>query len=684
MSTSARAAWAVGLPLALALLIVAGILLRRPDGDGAPRQALDGEPAEAGETDRGEPPPAPAESVEQPDCHAPAARRGAVHAATKPPQPASVARRFLAQHGDHDVGLHRPIVADLADVSPFEADDPSWLAIARARAPRVDRLLPPRWPPSLDYARQRALEAALAAPALDEFIAAARMDPAVLRQGWDPLGAAGFVAMLNGAVDGLVGVEPEARRRRDSVLAHALRARPELLRRVGEIPAAAFGLAELAAAIELGIDAADFVALLGASGADAAATWQHRTLTRRYNLADLAAVHARPRILRALLARGVPLAAGPPAALDELALALAATQPAPEALAAVVGQLADLGERPFLPSTAARIATLAPGISIPDLHPDAQAALALPQIHASARRLTALTRRMEMEAAQAQRIADRCRPVWLAKAAAGGGELTSKVAQHQAMRKREQHSRRAQLDQARSVAAGLGVEFLEVADAFLDAALQEGPWQDLLPNLDALVDVAPAELAAQVPAGLLRVALDASVPMPAVLELLDRNGGAMPPDIIMTLIQSSRRDAARAAADLEAWGLQPGFVDADGRGAVDHVVDAFRSGAGSRLAPTLAWLEYLAGRGVSFQLGGRGLDPLDTALFAVLDDPASAPVAEGVVQLAQVLVDNGASVRASHREIAAHIQAAAPDAYASLAQAIPDLAISPERVNAAE
>lgn len=160
----------------------------------------------------------------------------------------------------------------------------------------------------------------------------------------------------------------------------------------------------------------------------------------------------------------------------------------------------------------------------------------------------------------------------------------------------------------------------------------------------------------------------------------------MPPDIIMTLIQSSRRDAARAAADLEAWGLQPGFVDADGRGAVDHVVDAFRSVAGSglRFERTLAWLEYLAGRGVSFQLGGRGLDPLDTALFAVLDDPASAPVAGRVVQLAQVLVDNGASVRASHREIAAHIQAAAPDTYASLAQAIPDLAISPERVNAAE
>ena len=82
-----------------------------------------------------------------------------------------------------------------------------------------------------------------------------------------------------------------------------------------------------------------------------------------------------------------------------------------------------------------------------------------------------------------------------------GRDLTSKVAQHQAMRKREQHSRRAQLDQARSVAAGLGVEFLEVADAFLEAMLQEGPWQDLLPNLDALVDVAPAELAAQVPAG---------------------------------------------------------------------------------------------------------------------------------------------------------------------------------------
>ena len=568
------------------------------------------------------------------DCNAAAARRAAGVGLFRS---TSVVRRFFAQHGaPSHPSLYRPIVADLAGAVPFAEKDPPSLAGIPLRLARTDRLVPPLLRPRLDYVRQRSLEAALGAPTLDGFLAAAKDDPDALRQGWHHF-------------------DPKVLLRKDSALAHALRTRGgELLPRIQEIPAAAFGLHELAVAIAQGIDADDFTALLNASGADATGTWKHHTLARRYNLAAFAAVHARPRILRDLVARGVALTDGMPSVLDELALAL--------------------GELPFLPSTAERLAAVVPGIAVLGLHPKAEAVLALPGVRENAEQLAALVRRAKAQANEAQRITERCRGAWLAGTADGAGGLASKLAQHEAMRERERRSMQENMEQVRGMATGLSAELLEVGGV-LGQALAAGNWQEVLDMLDSLLDVAPKEIADSVPTTLLRIALDSSnAPMDVVRELIRRNDGVLPADIILTLLASDRDDALQVAAELEAWGLDPGFVDADGRNAVNHVIDAFRDrrDANAGMGRTLGWLNYLANRSVSPQPAGRGLDPLDTVLFAALDDPTSATVADAVL-LARVLIGAGAAVWLSHREIAARISAAAPDAYAKLVRAIPEL-----------
>ena len=571
-------------------------------------------------------------------------------------QPSIVVTGFFAQQGARTpMALHRAIVADLAGVDPFADDLPNVAGIT-LRQPRVHRLLPPVERPPLDHRRQRPLEAALAMPTVQGFIAAAKQDPALMRQRWRHFDLATLL-------------------REDSALAHALRARGSaLLPRIHEIPAAAFGLHELAVAIEQGIDVADFIHLLDRSGVDATSTWKHYTLTRRYNLTVVAAAHARPRILGALVARGVALPSGMPSALDELALALPTTQPAPDALANVAGQLAALGERPYLPSTAARLAALAPGITVPELHPDAETVLAAPEVRERAERLTALVARAKADAEEAQRISELCRDAWLAGPAGGTNDLAAKMAQHEAMRDREQHSLRENMEGAHRMAASLSPEFAESMDA-MKTALKAGDWEGVLSLVDHIPMDVPDELQAEIPKFLLKVALDTGAPLGVVRQLIDRNGGVVPPGLILTLVKSDRDDIVQVAADLEALGLDPGFVDADGRNAINHLMDHFRARIANQPRPgkVVGWLGYLAGRSVSPQPAGRGLDPLDTVLFALHEQPAPDAVADAVL-LARALVDVGAKVQSSHREISARIRASAPDAYAELIEAIPELA----------
>ena len=576
------------------------------------------------------------------DCFGPEAQRAAVPASSRP---TSVAKAFMAQFETMGyLRWHQLLTADVAGVDPSALDDDG------RRLPRLDRLLPPTRRGTLGWNRQLALEAALAAPTLDGFITAAREDPAALRDRWNHLGLT-------------------ALRRDDSALGHALRVRgSELLRRVRDIPAAAFGLHELAVAIEQGIDAEDFATLLDWSGVDAAGTWRHYTLRRRYNLAALAAVHSRPRILSALLAHGVTLPAGPPSVLDELALALSTTQPTPDTLRAVTRQLVTLGERPFLPSTASRLAQVAPDVDVPGLHRDAEAALALPEVRDRATQLAALVERDQAEAEEARHINDSCRDVW--RAAGGARDLASKLAQQETLRERTQRTFQETTEQAHRAIAQLRPEFVDAASA-MGPAIAAGDWQEALALLDDIGSKAPEEIAAALPEILLRSALYRGASREAMLALLERNGGTLPSDAIMTMA-GGRWDDLDVAAELEAWGLDPRFVDADGRNAISQLMDDFSRPSGEDVLRTSRWLDYLTSRSVSPQPAGLGLDPLDTVLFAVLDAPEPNTV-RAARMLARALVAAGAPVQASHRTIAARIRAVAPAAYTELVRAIPEL-----------
>ena len=603
------------------------------------------------------PRPGSAESNgESPRAAALAAAPDCLAASFEPLERKDIAQRFFVELGmTKPSALPRQLIADLAGVHP--SDDEGGFAISR-----LDLLLPGVLGKhrSLGFSHERSLDDALLEPTLDEFIAIANGEPALMRRGWSHLELA------------LV-------RRDDSALGHALRVRGgEVLRRIHEIPAAAFGLHEMAAAMARGMDADDFLALLDRSGVDPKATWLPRTLAnapyefvRRYNLAAYAAVHARPRLLRALLERGVALPGGRPSVLDELSLSLSATRPAPDVLVDVVNQLAAAGERPYLPSTAARFAAVAPGVPVPGLHRDAEAALSSSGLREHAARLAALVARQAAEAEKAHAINDHCRDVRLmAGEVDDAPSLASKMAQDEALRERKERWMRANEEQAKGVFSKLGPDALAFIAAVRPAYLADD-WDEVFRILDESSHTLPGEFADQLEASFLLHALMQGSKPEVLRELIVRNGGTLPPDAVLTLISSRQDNAVRVAAELETWGLDPGFVDDEGRNAVHHLMDAFRERPDTR-PRTLRWLDYLTSRSVPAQPAGPGLDPLDTALFAVLDAPEAATVG-WVAAVARALILSGASVRSSHRRIAARIRAVAPDAYERLVTALPEL-----------
>ena len=607
-------------------------------------------PLQPGPAEPGRSTPPDAALAAQPDCLATAFEPAAS-------EPESIARRFFVQLGMVDArSLPRQLVADLAGVDLFAGE-------GGFDVPRLDLLLPPvaGEQKNLGWSRQRPLEDALRAPTLDEFIVAAHNEPALLRQRWGHFGLA-------------------LAARDDSLLGHALRVRGgEVFRRVHEFPAASFGLHELAVAMAQGIDPDDFLVLLDRTDVNPKATWlprtfsdEHHMLPRRYNLAALAAVYVRPRLLRALLERGVALPAVRPSALDELSLSLPATQPSPEVLGDVVGQLAAVGERPYLPSTAARLAAAAPGITVPGVHFDTETALSSPDLREHAAQLAALVARRAVEAEEARALRDHCRDVQRLAAveASAARSLASKMAQDHILRERQEHSMRADEEQGADLLSKLGPDSLAFVAA-MRAAFAADDWDEVFRILDQSSDPLPDEFAGQLVAGLLTHALLSGSQLDVVRELIARNRGTLPPRAILPLVDSRQDNAVHVAAELEAWGLDPGFVDADGRNAVNYLMDVFRSRPNSRLR-TLRWLDYLTSRSVSTQPSGPGLDPLDTVLFAVLDAPETTTVAS-VAAVARALILSGASVQSSHREIADRVRAVAPDAYEELVVALPEL-----------
>ena len=420
------------------------------------------------------------------------------------------------------------------------------------------------------------------------------------------------------------------------------------------------GAHELVVAIEEGVALADFKTLLDEAdeaNVDLAGTWRDGA-----NLAKVAAIHLRPDILRFLMSNGVDPAAptrwGRRAVLDNIA-----SLPKPqnmEALANVVELLVAAGDQPYLPSTRATLRQWLPDASLPALHPDAAAALLAPAVTAAAQTVAAMDAEWTRKRDAAARLEQRCERLAESEAHAGafrGTGLAAKRRHQAALLRREERWLSDLAHTAEDAAANKGDALTDDEQALIDA-VSDDRWDDAVAIADAIGGYKPLAL--------LFVALGADAPLDVLLALTQRNGGALPKDAARYLAGNQRPDASAIAEALEPFGFDPHYVDAQGRNAFSVLAEADLDKEG-------AWrfAEYLASRSVSVKPTAFGLDPLDTALTELLRHPRWRAAN---IRFARFLIDQGAPIERSHRELASMIATADANTYRRLVSVVPELA----------
>ena len=435
----------------------------------------------------------------------------------------------------------------------------------------------------------------------------------------------------------------------------------------------AFGAHELAIAIEEGITVAEFEQLLDESGADINAG-----STGGGNLVRTAAINGRPDILRALINRGAVLrndevvASRTSSVLDDMA-GLLRTLPPPDqaSFAAVAAQLVAAGERPFLPSTAAAFERSGPGVQTMTLHPRAAELVTSAAVGADAAGLALLLAEWDERIDDAKQAEDHCarqplEPNWAE-------------------------------DATRSLAAKLGHEpRVEQPSAAARALLEsttkqiraDPRWPELWAALaevfrhpDASNWHAAMALTGQWPEVdlhgiLLDLALGSGASLEVIRELAERCGG-LPTDAIMKLVRRPwPGGAAVAEALLWEFEMDVHVVDDQGRDALRNLAEGFFANAAFQKPnpPALAMAAFLGEYSMAEGTSAAGLDALDYVLHEALAQPNRATAAG---RFARVLIDHGASVARSHRELMALIAESSPVAATRIVEAVPELAPQP-------
>ena len=434
-----------------------------------------------------------------------------------------------------------------------------------------------------------------------------------------------------------------------SVVTYLIREHGEALyaalpRVAGSVPVS---LHELASAIHLDVAPENFRLLLEAANVDLAATWRDGA-----NLAKLAALHIRPATLRLLTARGVNPATRPPthgAILDEVvASAKLQNMASNEALADVVRQLIAAGAQPNLPSTLVTLAEWLPEIPLPPLHPDA--ASLVDSLAGAAARVAAMDadgrRKIDAAISLEQRCEAQLDDFERASKAFQATNLAAKQRYRDVWRRRSAERRRA-APEATAQTAG------ELRRA-LDLATMGRQWRDALAIADQAGGTAHREL--------LTRALRYSAPLAVILEVAERND-ALPGDLIRFVVR--HHDATAIAEALEPLGLDPHYVDEEGRNAFTTLATFF---GGGEIWWRLA--EYLASRSVAVKPHPFGLDPLDEHLMRLV----GWPELRGGIEFARFLIDHGAPVESSHLELAEQLSMADQGVYQRLVDLVPELA----------
>ena len=453
---------------------------------------------------------------------------------------------------------------------------------------------------------------------------------------------------------------------RTSVVGHLVREHGEALFSALRDGRAAIriGIHELAVAIAADVAVEDFLALLDASAIDPKATWGNSA-----NLAKLAAIRLRPELLRELMGRGVDPTADPlwraagngyRSTLDDLA-----SLPRPTDLAKlndVVAELVAAGDQPYLPSTLAKLGEWLPDAPLPPLHAEAAVAVANADVASTAALLSSEVARWTAEVDAAARLEERCGHV-LATAepsAFAGKDLVAKQRFQEALEKRHEawlaELRRAAAAEAEETA----VETPEQAEARrrLAAAFAAGDWDAAL------------ALAGQNPYGywaVLLVALGSNPSADALLAIVERNGGRLPEEAILDLAQNDRGEPTNMARLLEPYGLDAGYVDAEGRNAWSVLAKGGWEGA-----RTVAFAEFLRAQAVPVKATAFGLDALDIVLLRLLKTP---PISRETARMARLFINAGAEVELSHRQLVEAIADANAEAYRILVEAVPELRV---------
>lgn len=452
-----------------------------------------------------------------------------------------------------------------------------------------------------------------------------------------------------------------------TVLGHLVREHGEVLfgtLRDGRADISA-GTHELGVAMTAGVAAEDFLALLDTSAIDPRATWNNGS-----NLAKLAAIRMRPELLRALLSRGVDPTVEPPwrparngyrSTLDDLASLPRPTNPA--RLNDVVAELVAIGDQPYLPSTLAILGARLPEAPLPPLRADAALAVADAGVSATATLLSSEVARWTAAVDAATRLEERCMYALLAaaehkKGAFDGKGLVAKQRFQEALAKRHEMWL---TELSRTVAARADEKAAETPEQARErerllAAVAAGDWEAVI----ELFGPHPWQYEA-----LLMWALGSNPSPAALLTMVERAGGGLPENAILELADNNRGERINMARLLEPYGLNAGFVDAEGRNAWSVLAE--RGWDGER---TVAFARLLRAKAVPVKATAFGLDALDIVLLRLLRVPR---LVGNTARMARVFIDAGAEVELSHRQLVEAIEAANADAYRALVDAVPEL-----------
>ncbi len=432
---------------------------------------------------------------------------------------------------------------------------------------------------------------------------------------------------------------------------------------------------QLALAIQQDLPPQAFSALVDAA-TDLDATWRDRRTGRRINLAMFAATSLKPAHLRILVDRGVDPVSAKWSVLDDLAFKVVRSPDQVPAMDAVVAILLDAGDGPFWPKSVEALESKLPASRTPRLRSESLAAMAERPLEAPAGALASLVAEVAADVEAARSKEEQCGKQGRLPTVGQGLAAKMRFEAEKDTRNERLLQHALDLSEQRPVLSEDEVsryEDLRRAVAQIWELADEGKWAEAIALADEwLPGFESAEVIEMMYGMLLSTALR-DAPIVAIVPLIERSGGRLPDDAILEIVRSRRGDAVSVAKELEQYGINLNYVDDMGRNALSVVLERFYGfpDLGALDEDMLGMARFLAERGVTVKPSALGLDPLDGVLLAILETPLMNPAG---VYYVRFLLDHGALIESSHRELVCRLRSVDPQGYQHLVSAVPELA----------